>query len=137
MQNKELDCPSKPKHLNLSKLPAKASRGIGGLDSLINELAPEQRQALAQKALERKLDIDAQAAEADERYSSSTRDMDETVRLVRAFENSTKSDYTVRADYRTASGTTNVEIKKATNTVIIVIAVAIVIGFVAVLMFSK
>jgi hypothetical protein len=94
-----------------------------------------QRQALAQKALERKLDVDAKAVEADNRHRASSVDMANTIHQVRALEDSTKSDYTVRAEYETASGRTNVEIKKSNNTVIIVIA--IVIAIIVLITFSK
>jgi len=88
-----------------------------------------------QKAIEKKLELDAKAVEADNRHRASSVDMANTIHQVRALENSTRSDYTVRADYETASGRTNVEIKKANNTVIIVIA--IVIGILVLMLFSK
>jgi len=50
-----------------------------------------------------------------------------TIHQVRALENSTKSDYTVKAEYETASGRTNVEVRKSNNTVIIVIAIVVAI----------
>lgn len=118
-----------------SQLPATVSQPGNLLDAALAHLPAEQRQALAQKALERKLDIDAKAVEADNRHRASSVDMANTIHQVRALENSTKSDYTVRAEYETASGRTNVEIKKSNNTVIIVIAVVIAIIFL--IMFTK
>lgn len=117
------------------KLPATVSQPNNLLDVTLAHLPPEQRQAFVQKASERKLDIDAKAVEADNRYRASSLDMVNTVQQIRALENSTKSDYTVRAEYETASGRTNVEIKKANNTVIIVIA--IVIAIIVLMMFAK
>jgi hypothetical protein len=105
------------------------------LDSALAHLPQEQQLALMQKALERKLEIDAKAVEADQRHRASSVDMANTIHQVRALENSTRSDYTVRADYETASGRTNVEIRKSNNTVIIVIA--IVIGVLVLMLFSK
>jgi len=118
-----------------SKLPTTVSQPGNLLDAALAHLPPEQRQALAHKALERKLDIDAKAIEADNRYRASSVDMANTIHQVRALEDSTKSDYTVRAEYETASGRTHVEIKKSNNTVIIVIA--IVIAIIVLMMFSK
>jgi len=69
------------------------------------------------------------------RYQASSVDMANTIHQVRALENSTKSDYTVRAEYETASGRTTVEIKKSNNMVIIIIAM--VIGVVALILLSK
>lgn len=129
---------SNPNHNNSndqSELPATISQPGNLLDAALAHLPTEQRQALAQKALERKLDIDAKAVEADNRHRASSVDMANTIHQVRALENSTKSDYTVRAEYDTASGRTNVEIKKSNNTVVIVIA--IVIAIIVLLMFSK
>lgn len=116
-------------------LPATISQPGNLLDAALAHLPPEQRQALALRALERKLDIDAKAIEADNRYRASSVDMANTIHQVRALENSTKSDYTVNAEYETASGRTNVQIKKANNTVIIVIA--IVIAIIVLIMFAK
>jgi hypothetical protein len=118
-----------------SELPATVSQPGNLLDAALAHLPAEQRQALAQIALERKLDIDAKAVEADNRHRASSVDMANTIHQVRALENSTKSDYTVRAEYETASGRTNIEIKKSNNTVIIVIA--IVIAIIVLIMFSK
>lgn len=117
------------------KLPATISKPGNLLDAALAHLPPEQRQALAQKALERKLDIDAKAVEADNRYVASSLDMANTIHQIRALENSTKSDYTVKAEYETASGRTNVEVKKGNNTIIITIA--IVIGIIVLMIFSK
>jgi hypothetical protein len=118
-----------------SELPATVSQPGNLLDAALAHLPAEQRQALAQKALERKLDIDAKAVEADNRHRASSVDMANTIHQVRALEDSTKSDYTVRAEYETASGRTNIEIKKSNNTVIIVIA--IVIAIIVLIMFTK
>lgn len=117
------------------KLPTSVSKPGNLLDAAIAHLPPEQQQALTQKALERKLEIDVEAKKADMRYQASSVDMANTIHQVRALEKSTKSDYTVRAEYETASGRTNVEIKKSNNMVIIIIA--IVIGIVALILLSK
>lgn len=105
------------------------------LDSALSKLPVEQQKALMQKAIEKRLDLDVDAKRADQRFQASSADMANTIGQVRALENTTKSDYTVRADYETASGRTHVEIKKSNNTVIIVIA--IVIGIAILMMFSK
>ena len=105
------------------------------LDAALADLPPEQRQALMQKALEKKLDIDVEAKRAELRHQASSVDMANTVHQVRALESSTNSDYTIRADYETASGRTNIEIKKSNNLTIIVIAV--VIGAIFLLLFAK
>jgi hypothetical protein len=120
---------------NQSNLPAAVSQSGNLLDTALANLPPEQRKALSQKALERKLDIDAMAVEADNRHRASSMDMANTLHQIRALESTTKSDYTVKAEYETASGRTNVEIKKSNNTVIIVIA--IVIAIIVLVMFSN
>lgn len=105
------------------------------LDATLAHLPPEQRKALTQKALERKLEIDVEAQKADMRHQASSVDMANTIHQIRALENSTKSDYTVRAEYETASGRTNVEIKKSNNMVIMVIS--IMIGIAALILLSN
>ncbi len=105
------------------------------LDEALSKLPKEQQEKLLSKAIEKRMDIDEEGKRADLRYQASSVDMANTIRQVDALEKSTKSDYTVRAEYDTASGKTNVEIKKSNNTVIIVIA--IVIGVILLLMFAN
>jgi uncharacterized membrane protein len=105
------------------------------LDEALSKLPKEQQEKLLSKAIEKRLDIDEEGKRADLRYRASSVDMANTIRQVNALEQSTKSDYTVRAEYETASGKTNVEVKKSNNTVIIVIA--IVIAIILLLMFTN
>lgn len=105
------------------------------LDETLSKLPKEQQERLLSIAIEKRLDIDEEAKKADLRYQASSMDMVNTIRQVNSLEQSTKSDYTVRAEYQTASGKTNVEVKKSNNTVIIVIA--IVIGIIILLMFAN
>lgn len=105
------------------------------LDEALSKLPKEQQERLLSKAIEKRLDIDEEARKADLRYQASSIDMVNTIRQVNSLEQSTKSDYTVRAEYQTASGKTNVEVKKANNTVVIVIA--IVIGIVILMLFAN
>jgi hypothetical protein len=116
-------------------VPAGAQGQRNLLDQAVEHLSPEQKQALALKAVEKRLDIDEAAKRAALRHQSSTVDMDNTIRQVQDIENSTKSDYTIKADYDTASGHTSVQIKKTSNTAIIVIA--IVIAVLAMILLSK
>lgn len=105
------------------------------LDEALSKLPKEQQERMLAKAIEKRIDIEAEAKIADLRFQASSADMANTIRQVHALEQSTKSDYTVRADYQTASGKTNVEVKKSNNTVIIVIA--IVIGIILLLVFAN
>lgn len=110
--------------------------GTGSLlDAALANLPAEQREKLIQKALEKRIDLDVEAIKANRRFDASSVDMANTIDHVRRLEASTKSDYTVRANYETASGRTSVEVKKGNNTVILVIAVVIAIVFV--LLFSR
>lgn len=118
-----------------SNLPASISKPGNLLDAALAHLPPEQRQQLAQKALERKLEIDAEAKKADLRYEASSAEMTNTIRQVRALENSTKSDYRITEESKTASGTRTTEIKKSNNMVIIIIA--IVIGIIVLILLSR
>lgn len=99
------------------------------LDTAFQNLTAEQRDKLLAKALDKKLELEVDAAKAAQRHDRSGVDMHNTVRHVRDLESSTKSDYTVRATFETASGSTSVEVKKSNNTTIIVIAVVVAVIF--------
>ena len=99
------------------------------LDTAFQNLPAEQRDKLLAKALDKKLELEVDAAKAAQRHDRSGIDMNNTVRHVRDLESSTKSDYTVRANFETASGNTSVEVKKSNNTTIIVIAVVVAVIF--------
>ncbi len=99
------------------------------LDTAFQNLPAEQRDKLLAKALDKKLELEVDAAKAAQRHDRSGIDMNNTVRHVRDLESSTKSDYTVRANFETASGNTSVEVKKTNNTTIIVIAVVVAVIF--------
>lgn len=110
-----------------SVVPASGTGSL--LDSALANLPAEQREKLIQKALEKKLDLEVDAIKANRRFDASSADMANTVDQVRKLEASTRSDYTIRANYETASGNTTVEVKKGNNTVVIVIAVVVAIVF--------
>ena len=99
------------------------------LDAAFQHLPAEHREQLMAKAIEKKLEIEVDAVKAAQRHDRSGIDMANTVRHVREIESSTKSDYTVRANFETASGNTSVEVKKSNNTTIIVVAVVIALIF--------
>jgi aspartate aminotransferase-like enzyme len=105
------------------------------LDQVLDHLTPEEKRSLTVKAVERRLDLDEQAKKAELRHQASSADMANTVRQVEAIEKSTKSDYTIDANYETASGRTSVKIRKTNNTAIIIIV--IVIGVVALFLLAK
>ena len=116
--------PSKPSKAEV------APRSTGSLlDTAFQNLPAEQREKLLAKAIEKKLELDVDAAKAAQRHERSGVDMHNTVRHVRDLESSTKSDYTVRATFETASGNTSVEVKKSNNTTIIVVAVVVALIF--------
>jgi hypothetical protein len=97
--------------------------------SLLNlsfaDLNENQKIELRKKIIEEKLGLDVSQEKADQRFYNSTRDMANTINVVRGIEQSSKSDYDVRATFETASGSTNVTVKKSNNTVIIVVAIVI------------
>lgn len=116
--------------------PVAQNSGAGSLlDSALANIPAEQREKLIQKALEKRLDLDVEAVRANRRFDASSSDMTNTIDHVRRLESSTKSDYTVKANYETASGYTTVEVRKSTNTVLIVIAVVVAVVFL--ILFSR
>lgn len=104
------------------------------LDLATSDLTDNDRRELAKRIVEEKLSLDVSERRADQRFYDSTRDMANTVQAVNAIEKSTKSDYDIRSKYETASGETNIHVKKNNNTAIIVIA--IVLGVVLFLIFA-
>lgn len=95
------------------------------LDAAMSSLPAEHRDDLRRKALEKQLDLDAEAMKAQRRFDSSSVDMDNTVSTIRRLETATRADYTVRGNYETASGNTTVEVKRNNNTAVVVIAIAV------------
>jgi hypothetical protein len=105
------------------------------LNLTLDDLSENQKIELRKKILEEQIGLDVSQAKAEQRFHNSTRDMASTVQAVRNLEQSSKSDYEVRSTFETASGNTNITVKKSNSTVIIV--VAIVIGIVLFLLLSK
>jgi hypothetical protein len=119
------DSSSKPSRTDVT---TKSSTG-SLLDAAFQNLPKDQRDKLLAKALDKRLELEVDAAKAAQRHDRSGIDMTNTVRHVRDLESSTKSDYTVRASFETASGNTSVEVKKSNNTTIIVVAVVVALIF--------
>ncbi len=104
------------------------------LNLSFNDLTEKQKTALRERVLNEKLILEISQQKADQRFSDSTRDMANTIKAVKALEQASKSDYEVKSSFETASGSTNITVKKNNNTVVIV--VAIVIGII-IFMFLK
>lgn len=95
------------------------------LNVSLNNLTDQQKHELQQRIIDERINLDVSQLKADQRYFDSSRDMANTVKAVNALEQSSKSDYEVKSSYETASGQTNITVKKNNNTVIIVIAIVI------------
>jgi len=80
---------------------------------------------LADKVAEETLQLGVSADKAEQRHYDSTRDMANAIRAADALERTTRSDYEVKGTFDTASGRTDIRIKKNSNTAIIVVAVVI------------
>lgn len=102
------------------------------LNIAASDLSVDEQRALRPRVIEEKLQLDVSQHKADQRFVNSTRDMATTIKAVGALEDSSKSDYEVKSSFETASGRTDIHVKKNNNTVIIV--VAIVIGIIIFLM---
>jgi hypothetical protein len=105
------------------------------LSSSFGEIPKEQQSKLADKVAEERLSLGVSAEKAEQRHYDSTRDMANTIRAADALERTTKSDFEVKGTFDTASGRTDIRIKKNNNTVIIV--VAIVVGIIILLLLKK
>lgn len=113
-----------PKEELQAALVQQQSRG-SLLNVALDDLTIEQKQQLTQNVLDARLDLDVSQAKADQRFGNSTRDMGNTIQAVSSLEQSSKSDYEVKSTFETASGTTEIHVKKNNNTVIIIVAIVI------------
>lgn len=95
------------------------------LNITASDLSAKEQRALRPRVIEEKLQLDVSQHKADQRFVNSTRDMATTIQAVGALENSSKSDYEVKSSFETASGRTDIHVKKNNNTVIIVVAIVI------------
>jgi len=95
------------------------------LNASLAQLTEEQRKALAEKAVAEKLGLDVSAEVAEQRHYDSTRSMAQTIQAADALERNTRSDFDIKSSHDTASGRTDIHIKKNSNTAMIVIAVVI------------
>ena len=105
------------------------------LNLSFDDLTEPQKNALREKVLNERVNLEIFQHKADQRFANSTRDMANTIKAVNALEQASKSDFEVRSSFETASGSTNITVKKNNNTVIIVIA--IVIGIFIFLLFRR
>jgi hypothetical protein len=95
------------------------------LNTSLEKLPEEQQRKLADKVADAKIELGVSAEKAEQRHYDSSRDMANTIRAADALERTVGSDYEVKGTFDTASGRTDIRIKKNNNTVIIVIAVVI------------
>ncbi|OGW41542.1 MAG: hypothetical protein A2Y97_04885 [Nitrospirae bacterium RBG_13_39_12] len=95
------------------------------LNLSFDDLNEKQKNALRERVLNERLNLEISHHKADQRFANSTRDMANTIKAVNALEQASKSDYEIKSSYETASGSTNITVKKNNNTVIIVIAIVI------------
>jgi hypothetical protein len=102
-------------------------RGGNLLDHAFNSLPTEQQEALMQKAVEAKIDIERRAAESNQSHLDFQRESVEVVQQTRELQRS-GVDFAGSYDGTSASGKWHVETKKSNLTVII--AVVAIIGIV-------
>lgn len=95
------------------------------LNIAIDDLTVEKKNQLKAQIIQERMKLDVNQAHADQRFQNSTRDMANTIKAVNAIEQSSKSDFDIKSTFNTASGKTDIHIKKNNNTVIIVVCVVI------------
>ena len=97
------------------------------LDFSVDDLTNEDKRELLQQILMARVDLAVSQAKAAQQFATSTRDIRQTIQTVADLEQSSKSDYDITSSFETASGQTQLHVKKNNNTVIVVIAIAIAI----------
>jgi hypothetical protein len=95
------------------------------LNTSLEKLPEEQQRKFADKVADAKLELGISAEKAEQLHYDSSREMAKTIRAAEALERTVGSDYEIKSTFDTASGRTDIRIKKNNNTVIIVIAVVI------------
>jgi len=95
------------------------------LNTALKNLTPEQQARITEKVIDEKIQLDVSAEKAEQRYQDSSRDMANVVRAAQAIEQTQKNDFDIHSTHDTASGRTEMRIKKNGNTVIIVIAIVL------------
>lgn len=104
------------------------------LDTAIGELSPEQVSRLQNKVIEEKIKLSVNEKEADSRFLNSSRDMANTLNWVNQMDRNIKTDYALDSKFNTASGNTDVHVKRNNNLLITVIAVVVAVLIVVLLM---
>ena len=104
------------------------------LDTAIGELSPDQVSRLQNKVIEEKIKLSVNEKEADNRFVNSSRDMANTLKFVNEMDRSMKTDYDVNSKFNTASGSTDIHVKRNNNLLFTVIAVVVAVLFVVLLM---
>ena len=99
------------------------------LDAALADLTSDERARLKAKVIEERIRLDATAKEAEQRFLNSTRDMSNTLKLSQEMDRNVASDYEIRSRFETASGTTDVHIKRSKNlaTIVVVVVIGIVL----------
>lgn len=95
------------------------------LNLSFNDLTERQKDTLRERVINERVNLEVSQHKADQRFANSSRDMENTIRTINALEQSSKSDYEIRSSHETASGSTNITVKKNNNTVYIVVAIVI------------
>lgn len=112
-----------------NQTPATLPRGSSVLDHAFNSLPVEKQHELMETALQKKIEIETKAAEAQQAYRNFEHEIQGSVEHVREL-GRTGMDVTGNYEGRTASGSWNFEVRKSNYTVIMVVAA--IIGVVAI-----
>lgn len=94
------------------------------LETALQRLPAEQQDALMEKALQHRLELEVEAAKADQRHANSAEEMQQYLHQAKGYSN-TGSDYRLTQHGKTQSGGWEAEISKRNYTLYIVIAVVI------------
>lgn len=98
------------------------------LKHAIKHLTPEQLSEVSKKATEEALNLQVEAARADQKHVNSERDMERFIDHARRMDQ-TQSDYSVSGQFNTASGSTSVSANRNSSKtwIIVVIALAVLV----------
>lgn len=97
----------------------------GLLQNALLNLDKEQVKKLSETAAEHALNLELDKVRAERRFENASRDMDSFIDQSSRLERSQASDYSMQAEFESASGRTNVKVAKQSSRVTLAIAVIV------------
>ncbi len=103
------------------------------LDVAVEGLTADEAREIRRQAIQVKLGLDQEAAAAERRFFDSSQDMARDVAQAERLQRG-RDDYSLKGEYRTASGRTELQISKSTSRTVVIVAVVLAVLFLVILL---